>query len=159
MIFSGSSLLASFWHWSYWYLNVFTSRNLLSWTFIKCSPYIFSWHQCFVKALLRIWFSSLSQVLLVQVGLKQTSDSFGIVGSIRCVKPAFNLIGLAAFCYGVISAHHISAGLLGMMAGIWHISSRPGVLFYKPYVSCNVNMVGMRSWIIQPKQAHSYKEL
>lgn len=60
-----------------------------------------------------------------------TSDSFGIVGSIRCVKPAFSLIGLAPFCYGVIPAHHISAGLLGMMAGIWHISSRPGVLLYK----------------------------
>ena len=75
----------------------------------------------------------MSQVLLVQVCLKQTSDSFGIVGSIRCVKPAFNLIGLAAFCYGVISAHHISAGLnMGNVEDVLSTSLSP--VFFTAFV-------------------------
>jgi hypothetical protein len=53
-----------------------------------------------------------------------TSDEVGVVGSIRFVKPAFNLIGLAPFCYGIISSHHIIAGFFGTFIGTWHISSR-----------------------------------
>jgi hypothetical protein len=44
-----------------------------------------------------------------------TSDSFGVVGSIRFVKPIYSVIGLAPFCYGVISSNHIVAGFFGMM--------------------------------------------
>jgi len=125
IILSGLSILASFWHWSYWDLDVFTSGNLL----------VLDLHKVFSIHLL------LASMLCLGFGLAHltgafgpgmwTSDSFGIVGSIRCVKPAFSLIGLAPFCYGVIPAHHISAGLLGMIVSIWHISSRPGVLLYK----------------------------
>ena len=50
-----------------------------------------------------------------------TSDSFGVVGSIRFVKPIYSVIGLAPFCYGVISSNHIVAGFFGICIGLWHI--------------------------------------
>lgn len=36
-----------------------------------------------------------------------TSDAFGLVGSVRFIKPSFNLIGLGPFGYGVITSHHL----------------------------------------------------
>ena len=66
---------------------------------------------------------------------------FGLSGSIRFVKPAFNLIGLAPFSYRVISSHHIVAGFFGICIGLWHISSRPGKLLYKLLEMGNVEEV------------------
>ena len=70
-----------------------------------------------------------------------TSDSFGVVGSIRFVKPIYSVIGLAPFCYGVISSHHIVAGFFGITLGLWHISSRPGISLYKLLKMGNVEEV------------------
>ncbi len=70
-----------------------------------------------------------------------TSDSFGVVGSIRFVKPIYSVIGLAPFCYGVISSFHIVAGFFGICIGLWHISSRPGPLLYKLLKMGNVEEV------------------
>ena len=70
-----------------------------------------------------------------------TSDSFGLVGSIRFVKPAFNLIGLNTTNYGVISSHHITTGFFGICIALWHISSRPGNLLYNKLKMGNVEEV------------------
>jgi photosystem II CP47 chlorophyll apoprotein len=70
-----------------------------------------------------------------------TSDSFGLVGSIRFVKPIYSVIGLAPFCYGVISSNHILAGFLGLGIGLWHISSRPSPRLYKLLKMGNVEEV------------------
>ena len=70
-----------------------------------------------------------------------TSDSFGVVGSIRFVKPIYSVIGLAPFCYGVISSNHIVAGFFGILSNLWHISSRPGPLLYKLLKMGNVEEV------------------
>lgn len=70
-----------------------------------------------------------------------TSDSFGVVGSIRFVKPIYSVIGLAPFCYGVISSNHIVAGFFGLSIGLWHISSRPRPTLYKLLGMGNVEEV------------------
>ena len=54
-----------------------------------------------------------------------TSDSFGIVGSIRTVKPIYSVISLSPFCYGVITSNHIVAGFFGTAIRLWHITTRP----------------------------------
>jgi len=59
-----------------------------------------------------------------------TSDSVGIVGSVRSIKPLYSIVGLTPYCYGVISANHIIVGFLGLLVSIWHISSRPGPYIY-----------------------------
>ena len=57
------------------------------------------------------------------------------------VKPIYSVIGLAPFCYGVISSNHIVAGFFGICIGLWHISSRPGPLLYKLLKMGNVEEV------------------
>ena len=70
-----------------------------------------------------------------------TSDSKGVVGSIRFVKPIYSVIGLATFCYGVLSSHHIVAGFSGILIGLWHISSKPGPLLYNLNKMANLESV------------------
>ena len=134
---SGSSLLAAFWHWAYWDLNVFltstTGRMVLD-----------------LNQILGIHLS-LASLLCFGFGLAHltgfkgpgiwTSDSFGVVGSIRFVKPMYSVIGLAPFCYGVISSNHIVAGFFGLSIGLWHISSRPSPTLYKLLGMGNVEEV------------------
>ena len=137
ILLSGSCILAAFWHWAYWDLNVFVlaiSRML-----------VLDLHQIIGIHLL------LASLLCLGFGLAHlsgflgpgmwTSDVIGVVGSIRFVKPAFNLIGLAPFCYGIISSHHIIAGFFGTFIGTWHISSRPGIWLYKLLKMGNVEEV------------------
>jgi len=51
------------------------------------------------------------------------------------------VIGLAPFCYGVISSNHIVAGFFGLSIGLWHISSRPRPTLYKLLGMGNVEEV------------------
>ena len=60
-----------------------------------------------------------------------TSDAKGLVGSIRLVKPSYSLTSLSLSSYGCVVSHHIVSSFLGVILGIWHISSRPvPFLFY-----------------------------
>jgi photosystem II CP47 chlorophyll apoprotein len=137
ILLSGSSILAAFWHWAYWDLNVFVTS--ISRKLVLDLNHIIGIH-LLLAALLCFGFGLAHVSGFLGPGM-WTSDSFGVVGSIRFVKPAFNLIGLAPFCYGVISSHHIVAGFFGICVGLWHISSRPGPLLYKLLKMGNVEEV------------------
>ncbi len=55
-----------------------------------------------------------------------TSDSFGLVGSIRSIKPVYSFsFSITPGSYGVISSHHSIAGLLSIATTLWHIQTRP----------------------------------
>ena len=60
-----------------------------------------------------------------------TSDTYGLLGSPRFVRPEFNLQGLSPFSYGVIPSHHISAGIVVLIAGPWHVAARPSPSLYR----------------------------
>lgn len=97
ILLSGSFLLAAFWHWAYWDLALFGS--FMSYQFVLDLNQIIGIHLL------------LASVLCFGFGLAHvsgflgpgmwTSDSFGLVGSIRFVKPAFNLIGLNTTNIGI----------------------------------------------------------
>ena len=127
ILLSGFYILAAFWHWAYSDLNVFCP--LINRKLVLDLNQIIGIH-LFLGSLLCFGFG-LGHVSGSFGPGMWTSDSFGLVGSIRFVKAAFNLIGLAPFGYGVISSHHIVAGLFGICIGLWHMSSRPGPLLYK----------------------------
>jgi len=120
-------ILASFWHWAYWDLNVFASSTT--------GLLVLDLHRIFGIHLL------LSAITCFGFGLSHltglggpgiwTSDSFGVLGSVRFVKPVYSILGLTPFCYGVISSHHIASGFFGIVVSLWHISSRPGPTLYK----------------------------
>ena len=101
--FSGPSILAAFWHWAYWDLNVFVSSStgklvldlnkILGIHVDLASCICFGFGLAHVSGLFGpgMW----------------TSDSFGVVGSIRFVKPIYSVIGLAPFCSSILLWCHI----------------------------------------------------
>jgi photosystem II CP47 chlorophyll apoprotein len=127
ILLSGFSILAAFWHWSYWDLDLFLASS--TGKLVLDLNRIFGIHLC-LASLLCFGFGLAHLSGFGGPGL-WTSDSFGLVGSIRFVKPIYSVIGLTPYCYGVISSHHIVAGFLGLGVGLWHVSSRPGPGFYK----------------------------
>jgi photosystem II CP47 chlorophyll apoprotein len=139
ILLSGFLILGAFWHWAYSDLDLFLSS--VTARLVLDLNRIFGIHLC------------LASVVCFGFGLAHltgffgpgmwTSDSFGLVGSVRFVKPVYSLIGLAPFCYGVISSNHILAGFFGICAGLWHVSNRPGALLYK-YIGMG-NLEGLLS--------------
>ena len=127
ILLSGILVLASFWHWAYWDLNVFAYRSrgklVLDLNKILGIHLLLASCICFGFS-----YGHLSGFLGPGMW---TSDSKGIVGSIRFVKPIYSVVCLSPFSYGSILSHHIIAGFLGVQLALWHISSRPGPALYK----------------------------
>jgi photosystem II CP47 chlorophyll apoprotein len=69
------------------------------------------------------------------------SDPYGLSGSIESVTPAWGPEGFDPSNVGGIASHHIAAGLLGIIAGIFHLSVRPPRRLYKVLRMGNVETV------------------
>lgn len=136
ILLSGFSILAAFWHWAYWDLDVFLSSSTSS--LLLDLNRIFGIHLT-LASLLCFGFGLAHLTGFFGPGL-WTSDSFGLLGSVRFVKPVYS-IALGPFSYGVISSNHISAGFFGLTIGLWHISSRPGPLLYNLLGMANLESV------------------
>ena len=121
------SILAAFWHWAYWDLDLFITRTT-SRLALDLNR-IFGIHLV-AAAVLCLGFGIGHLSGFAGPGM-WTADSFALLGSVRFVKPVYEVIRLAPFSYGVITANHISAGLLSIFVGLWHIESRGGPLLYK----------------------------
>ena len=137
IVLAGLLTLSSCWHWAYWDLDLFVSS--LTGKLILDLNRLFGIH-LLLASLLCLGFGALHLTGFGGPGF-WSSDSFGIIGSIRSIKPTYSLVGLTSFCYGSISAHHISAGLLGLFAGLWHISSRPSPSIFKLVAMSNIESV------------------
>ena len=137
LLLSGLLILASCWHWAYWDLDLFISSS--TGKLVLDLNKIFGIHLT-LASLVCLGFGTLHLTGFGGPGL-WTSDSFGVIGSIRFVKPVYSLVALTPYCYGAIPAHHISAGFLGILAGSWHASSRPGTLVYRTLSMSNIESV------------------
>jgi photosystem II CP47 chlorophyll apoprotein len=126
ILLAGLLILASFWHWAYWDLDLFLvgSRLLLIDLFS-----VFGIHLS-LAASVCFSFGLFHFTGLFGPGIL-TSDSAALIGGIRWVKPAFTLLNLGPFAYSSLPAHHIGAGLLGIFLGPWHILGRPGPSIFK----------------------------
>ena len=123
LLLSGLCILASIWHWVYWDLDVFISlvngKQLLDLNKVLGIHLLLSAIVCYLFGICHLAGYSGPGIW--------TSDSFGIAGSIRLIKPMYSLVSLASYCYGVISSNHIIAGFFGLIISLWHVSTRPGV--------------------------------
>jgi photosystem II CP47 chlorophyll apoprotein len=127
LLLSGLLIISSLWHWAYWDIEVFIGYGTAN--LVLDLNRLFGIHLSLASILCNgFGFAHLTGYF--GPGL-WTSDSLGIVGSVRFVKPSYSLLGLDPFCYGVISSNHIVAGFVGICIGLWHVSSRPGPLIYK----------------------------
>ena len=59
------------------------------------------------------------------------SVAYGVAGKVRSVSPSWGADGFNIYNPGSIAAHHISAGIFGIFAGIFHLKFRPPQLLYR----------------------------
>jgi len=125
ILFSGLLILAAFWHWAYWDLELFTSSGKRVLDLNK----IFGIH-LFLASLTCFGFGYAHLGGVFGPGM-WASDETAVAGAVRAITPNYSILGLSPFSFGTIVAHHTVAGLIGLGVGIWHISSRPGPFIYQ----------------------------
>ncbi|KAL4357354.1 hypothetical protein AHAS_Ahas09G0178300 [Arachis hypogaea] len=52
------------------------------------------------------------------------SDPYGLTGRVQSVNPAWGVEGFDPFVLGGIASHHIAAGTLGILPGLFHLSDQ-----------------------------------
>ena len=137
IVLAGLLFLAACWHWVYWDLELFrdprTGEPALD------LPKMFGIH-LFLSGLLCFGFGAFHLTGLFGPGM-WVSDPYGITGSIQPVAPAWGPEGFNPFNPGGIVAHHIAAGIVGIIAGLFHLSVRPPERLYKALRMGNIETV------------------
>jgi photosystem II CP47 chlorophyll apoprotein len=137
IILSGLLFLAACWHWVFWDLELFrdprTGEPALD------LPKMFGIH-LFLSGLLCFGFGAFHLTGLFGPGM-WVSDPYGLTGSIQPVAPAWGPEGFDPFNPGGIVAHHIAAGVVGIIAGLFHIAVRPPERLFKALRMGNIETV------------------
>jgi photosystem II CP47 chlorophyll apoprotein len=128
LVLSGLLILSSLWHWSFWDLDVFLDSTLGSLLVIDYNK-VFGIH-LLLSGILCLGYGYCHVTGLFGPGIWST-DTYALIGTVRSVKPVFSLVSITAYRYGVISAHHIIAGILGIVVSVFHIASRPQALLFR----------------------------
>ncbi|NEP74422.1 MAG: photosystem II chlorophyll-binding protein CP47 [Okeania sp. SIO2G4] len=137
IILSGLLFLAAVWHWVFWDLELFfdqrTGEPALD------LPKMFGIH-LFLSGLLCFGFGAFHLTGVFGPGM-WVSDPYGLTGSIQPVAPAWGPEGFNPFNAGGIVAHHIAAGIVGIIAGLFHLSVRPPERLYRALRMGNIETV------------------
>ncbi|RZC47502.1 hypothetical protein C5167_040465 [Papaver somniferum] len=130
ILFSGLCFLATIWHWVYWDLEIFyderTGKPSLD------LPKIFGIH-LFLSGVACFGFGAFHVTGLYGPGI-WVSDPYGLTGKVQSVNPAWGVEGFDPFVPGGIASHHIAAGTLGILAGLFHLSVPRLNVYTKDYV-------------------------
>jgi photosystem II CP47 chlorophyll apoprotein len=127
IVLSGMCFLAAIWHWIYWDLDIF--RNPLTGESALDLPQIFGIH-LFLSALLSFGFGAFHVTGTLGPGI-WVSDAYGLTGRVQGVSPAWGPEGFNPYNPRGVASHHISAGILGILAGIFHLTIRPSQRLYR----------------------------
>jgi photosystem II CP47 chlorophyll apoprotein len=69
------------------------------------------------------------------------SDPYGVTGHVEPVAPEWGPDGFNPFNAGGVVAHHIAAGIVGIIAGLFHLTVRPPERLYKALRMGNIETV------------------
>lgn len=137
IVLSGFLFLAAVWHWVFWDLELFrdprTGESALD------LPKMFGIH-LFLSGLLCFGFGAFHLTGLWGPGM-WVSDPYGLTGSIQPVAPEWGPDGFNPFNPGGIVAHHIAAGIVGIIAGLFHLTVRPPQRLYRALRMGNIETV------------------
>ena len=137
IVFSGLMMLAAIWHWTYWDLEIWqdprTGEPALD------LPKIFGIH-LLLAGLGCFGFGAFHLTGVFGPGM-WISDPYGVTGHLEAVQPSWGPEGFNPFNPGGIVAHHIAAGIVGIIAGIFHITTRPPERLYKALRMGNIETV------------------
>jgi photosystem II CP47 chlorophyll apoprotein len=137
IILSGLLFLAACWHWVYWDLELFTDARTGEPALDL--PKMFGIH-LFLSGLLCFGFGAFHVTGLFGPGI-WVSDPYGLTGSIQPVAPEWGPAGFDPFNPGGIAAHHIAAGVVGIIAGLFHLTVRPPERLYRALRMGNIETV------------------
>jgi len=137
IVLSGLLFLASIWHWVYWDLEVF--RDSRTGDPALDLPKIFGIH-LFLAGVLCFAFGAFHVTGLYGPGI-WVSDPYGLTGRVEGVSPSWGAEGFDPFNPGGIASHHIAAGILGIIAAIFHLTVRPPQRLYKALRMGNIESV------------------
>ncbi|KAH0849783.1 hypothetical protein HID58_096095, partial [Brassica napus] len=136
-ITGGTITNPAIWHWVYWDLEIFcderTGKPSLD------LPKIFGIH-LFLSGVACFGFGAFHVTGLYGPGI-WVSDPYGLTGKVQPVNPAWGVEGFDPFVPGGIASHHIAAGTLGILAGLFHLSVRPPQRLYKGLRMGNIETV------------------
>jgi photosystem II CP47 chlorophyll apoprotein len=137
IILSGLCFLAAIWHWVYWDLELFvdprTGEAALD------LPKMFGIH-LFLSGLLCFGFGAFHLTGVWGPGM-WVSDPYGLTGHVQPVAPEWGPSGFNPFNPGGVVAHHIAAGVVGIIAGLFHLTVRPPERLYKALRMGNIETV------------------
>ncbi|MGL5872292.1 MAG: photosystem II chlorophyll-binding protein CP47 [Xenococcaceae cyanobacterium] len=137
IVLSGLLFLAAVWHWVYWDLELFqdprTGQPALD------LPKMFGIH-LFLSGLLCFGFGAFHLTGLWGPGM-WVSDPYSLTGHVQPVAPEWGPAGFNPFNPGGVVAHHIAAGVVGIIAGLFHLSVRPPERLYKALRMGNIETV------------------
>ena len=137
IVLSGLLFLAAVWHWVFWDLELFvdarTGEPALD------LPKMFGIH-LFLSGLLCFGFGAFHLTGLWGPGM-WVSDPYGITGHVQPVAPEWGPAGFNPFNPGGVVAHHIAAGVVGIIAGLFHLTVRPPERLYKALRMGNIETV------------------
>lgn len=137
IVLSGMLFLAAIWHWVYWDLDLFvddrTGQPALD------LPKMFGIH-LFLSGLLCFGFGAFHLTGVWGPGM-WVSDPYGLTGHVQAVSPEWGPAGFDPYNPGGIVAHHIAAGIVGIIAGLFHLSVRPPERLYRALRMGNIETV------------------
>lgn len=137
IVLAGMLFLAAIWHWVNWDLELFrdprTGEPALD------LPKMFGIH-LFLSGLLCFGFGAFHLSGLYGPGM-WVSDPYGVTGHVQAVAPEWGPDGFNPFNPGGIVAHHIAAGIVGIIAGLFHLTVRPPERLYKALRMGNIETV------------------
>jgi photosystem II CP47 chlorophyll apoprotein len=134
---SGLLFLASVWHWVYWDLELF--RDPRTGNPALDLPKIFGIH-LLLSGVLCFGFGAFHVTGAWGPGI-WVSDAYGITGKVQPVAPAWGPEGFNPFNPSGVASHHIAAGILGFIAGVFHIAVRPPQRLYRSLRMGNIETV------------------
>ncbi len=102
-------------------------------------PNLFGIH-LFLSGLLCFGFGAFHLTGLFGPGM-WVSDPYGLTGSVIPVAPEWGPAGFNPFNPGGVVAHHIAAGIVGIIAGLFHLTVRPPERLYKALRMGNIETV------------------
>ncbi|WP_026079926.1 photosystem II chlorophyll-binding protein CP47 [Spirulina subsalsa] len=137
IVLSGLLFLAACWHWVYWDLELF--RDPRTGDPALDLPKMFGIH-LFLSGLLCFGFGAFHLTGLFGPGM-WISDPYGITGHVQPVAPEWGPAGFNPFNPGGVVAHHIAAGIVGIIAGLFHLTVRPPERLYRALRMGNIETV------------------
>ena len=137
IVLSGLLFLAAVWHWVFWDLELFTDQRTGEPALDL--PKMFGIH-LFLSGLLCFGFGAFHLTGLWGPGM-WVSDAYSLTGHVQPVAPEWGPSGFNPFNPGGVVAHHIAAGTVGIIAGLFHLSVRPPERLYKALRMGNIETV------------------